>query len=406
MIKAVLLDLDDTLLRTNTDQFVAQYIAQVCHLLLEHDPSLATAEIPIDKAITRATRALIGNLDPTLTNAEVFAHAMYDMLGLSISELRPLFEGYYRGTYGELAAGVAVVPAAAVLVKRLVDMGLIVVIATNPLFALEPIMLRLKWAGLDQPTIPYALVTHLDNMHFAKPHPQYYEEILARIGVEADEALMVGDSVQNDIVPAANTGMNTFWIDLGIPAEFPDSIVPDGTGSLEEFDDRVAEGWLSTLTPHPRTPAQVGPRMLGDTAALFSMVREMNPAYWHLRPDPNEWSPLEIVCHLRDSERNVQRPRLQRIANEDNPFISRPPAPPGPGERDFTDEDGYAALGDFWSERCATLKFLATLRDDDWMRPARHSIFGPTTLLEMAHFTTRHDHLHLNQLRETVERCV
>src|SRR6185503_10979965 len=99
MIKAVLLDLDDTLLHTNTDQFVAHYIAQVCHLLLEHDPALANAEIPIDKALTRATRALIGNLDPTRTNAEVFAQAMREMLGLSMPELLPLFEGYYRGKY-------------------------------------------------------------------------------------------------------------------------------------------------------------------------------------------------------------------------------------------------------------------------------------------------------------------
>jgi hypothetical protein len=124
-----------------------------------------------------------------------------------------------------------------------------------------------------------------------------------------------------------------------------------------------------------------------------------------MRPDPNEWSPLEIVCHLRDSERLIQRPRLQRIFTEDNPFISQPPAPPAAGEQDLSVEDGVAALHTFWIERCETIQFIKELSGSDWQRPARHSIFGPTSLLEMAHFTARHDRLHINQLCETVGRC-
>ncbi len=403
MIKAVLLDLDDTLLHTHTQHFVERYLAALGETVAEWYP--ATARLPIGEAIGRAGRAAITDLDPTCTNAQVFAHAVSAMLNLPIGAIAEPFNAFHRSTYLTLGSQSEVVPAARPLIDRLFDMGLAVVIATNPLFALEAIMQRLAWAGLDKPRLPYALITHVNNMHFAKPQPHYYEEILARVGIEADEAIMVGDNLASDILPAANAGLNTFWIDRRESLESPDATVADGSGTLADFDQRVADGWLSTLRPRPRTAEQVMPRMLGDVAALYGLVAEMNPAYWNMRPDPNEWSPLETICHLRDSERNVQRPRLERIAAEDNPFIAQPPTPPRPGERDLSNEDGQAALRAFWEERCQTLSVLQGLHKADWDRPARHSIFGPTTLLEMAHFTARHDHLHINQLCETIGKC-
>ena len=53
----------------------------------------------------------------------------------------------------------------------------------------------------------------------------------------------------------------------------------------------------------------------------------------------------------------------------------------------------------------AAIEFISVLPANAWNRPARHSIFGPTNLLEMAHFSARHVHLHTNQLKQTIERC-
>jgi FMN phosphatase YigB (HAD superfamily) len=407
MIKAVLLDLDDTLLRLDAGPFVERYLVGLADLIVAAYPSLADASLPVDKAIKRATRATIGNLDPTRTNAQVFLQVVSELLDLPADEILALFETFYNGAYVRLSDMASPIPTARTLVARLLDMGLAVVIATNPVFPLKALWQRLAWAGLDTPHRPYALVTGADMMHFTKPHPHFYEEILARVGVEADEAIMVGDDLTNDMLPAAQAGLSTFLIDgntTAVPPD-PDGARPDGSGTLADFDGQVSAGWLATLHPWPRTAEQVIPRMLGDVGALFGLIANINPAYWHMRPDPNEWSPLETLCHLRDSERSVQRPRLQRIAAEDNPFISQPQDPPGPGERDLTGEEGHAALREFWDERCQTLDFIQSLRPEDWSRPARHSIFGPTTLLEMAHFTTRHDHLHINQLCETIGRC-
>jgi FMN phosphatase YigB (HAD superfamily) len=401
VIRAVLLDLDDTLLRTHTQQFVERYLAALAEFVLKAFPALSRETI--DKAISRAARATVTSLDPTRTNVQVFSEALAAILDLPLDALAEAFDAFHEDAYLRLGQDITEVPAAKPLIDRLFDMGMTVVIATNPLFRLGPIMQRLAWAGLASPRVPYALITHIENMHFTKPNPQYYEEILARVGVEADEAIMVGDNLTNDIAPAASAGLNTYWIDPD--KTDPDDIAPDGSGTLADFEQLIASGGLAVLKPRLRTAAQVVPRMLGDVGALYGLVAEMDAAYWNIRPDPHEWSPLETLCHLRDSERNIQRPRLQRIAAEDNPFISQPKTPPAPGERDLSDEDGYTALREFWDERCQTITFLQTLRAHDWDRPARHSIFGPTTLLEMARFSTRHDHLHINQLCETIGKC-
>jgi hypothetical protein len=296
---------------------------------------------------------------------------------------------------------------AAALIERLADMGIGVVIATNPVFPLEPILQRLAWAGLDNPRVPFAFVSNINELHFTKPNPQYYEELLARTGAEADETIMVGDSLTEDMIPAAQAGLNTFWIhwDNPLPDDFPADLTPDGSGTLADFERLVGDGWLAILKARPRTPAQMIPRLLGNVGALFGLVALIKPEYWNMRPDPNEWSPLELICHLRNSERDIQRPRLERIANENNPFISQTKPPPGPRERDLSAEDGETALRQFWDERCKTLTFLNTLPPEAWSRPARHSIFGPTTLLEMVDFTAHHDRLHINQLCQTIGRC-
>ncbi|MBN1963096.1 MAG: DinB family protein, partial [Anaerolineae bacterium] len=138
---------------------------------------------------------------------------------------------------------------------------------------------------------------------------------------------------------------------------------------------------------------------------LFGLLNDFAPGYWWQHPDPEEWSPLEVVCHLRDSERAVQRPRLQSIAREDNPFLSEPKQPPGPGELGCDVVDLCDPAEQFAAERQETVAWLNGLPEAAWSRPARHSIFGPTTLLEMADFTATHDRLHLQQICQTLGRC-
>ncbi|NJN45098.1 MAG: DinB family protein, partial [Anaerolineae bacterium] len=65
-------------------------------------------------------------------------------------------------------------------------------------------------------------------------------------------------------------------------------------------------------------------------------------------------------------------------------------------------QDGPEALQDFISHRLNTLALLEFLDDAGWQRPARHAIFGPTTLQEVSQFIAEHDRLHIRQIRSLI----
>jgi HAD superfamily hydrolase (TIGR01549 family) len=406
MIKAILLDLDDTLLGNPTRQFVRAYLSRLeTHL---HDT--VGLDAGADGLMT-GTRAVIASDDPTCTNEETFFSAFSPVLEASQitrADFDPAVDCFYSTVYPQLQVITQKRPGVRRLVEWLLAQDYKVAVATNPFFPRVAIEQRLAWAGVPVSKIPFDLVTTLENMHYSKPHPAFYEEILARIGVQADEAIMVGDDWENDIEPAWRAGLNTFWIvPDGSNQGYEDRPTqPDGIGSLADFACRVQEeNWLETLTPRPHEPAQIVPRLSGNLAALLGIVRETPAHVWHMRPDEAEWSPIEVLCHLVESERDVQRPRLQLIVQRDNPFLSQPKEPPRPASRLCPDNAWEVALV-FAHERQRTIEYLAGLKADAWDRPARHYIFGPTTLLEVANFLAQHDRLHMMQLCHTVEQCV
>ena len=50
----------------------------------------------------------------------------------------------------------------------------------------------------------------------AKPDKRIFEIALKKAGCKAEKAVMVGDRIDNDIVPAKETGMKTIWIKQGM----------------------------------------------------------------------------------------------------------------------------------------------------------------------------------------------
>jgi len=68
----------------------------------------------------------------------------------------------------------------------------------------------MSWAGLTMRD--FALVTHYENSHFCKPNPRYYEEILETIGRTPQQCMMLGNSVEEDLLPAAGLGMEVYFV--------------------------------------------------------------------------------------------------------------------------------------------------------------------------------------------------
>ncbi len=385
MIKAVLLDLDDTLIHNPTQQFLDSYLTRLDHYFHE---VWGTANL--SRHLRHGVQAVMrGPRDMTTRNITLLTQTISTHSGHSVADVQTALHDFFRGPYDDVAACVQPVSAAPRLLAALRARGVMLVIATNPIYPREAIHKRMQWgqlpADLDH---HYDFVTHAENMHFAKPQPEYYAEILARIGVEPDEALMVGNDPTNDIIPARQIGIHTLHIDSqGLETALP---------AITALGDSRRRALV---------PEMIAPQLRGNVAALNGIAAEVrDPDHWTHHPDPDEWSPLQIICHLLTKEDQDQRPRLLHVQTEDNPFLRHVP-PPGPADMPHCAEDGLAAVQRFAKSRQRTLEIIAQIPPDDWKRPARHSIFGPTTLLEMAHFTAQHDRLHIKQLCQTLGKC-
>ena len=386
MIKAVLLDLDNTLLH-NPDGPFARAFKRAFDAHFSDSLGLEKSSTAFHSAI----QSLSGPRDMMTANADAMTAELAQAFQLSSETLRQALTAFYQQPYDSLRRRAASIPVAYQLIETLLEQDLLVGIATQPIYPESAILKRLDWAGLADFQHDLAFISHSENMHFAKPEPAYYAELVARIGIEPDEALMIGDSQANDIQPAQTLGIHTRRI--------------QGPQALHSFYEQIqSENWQNgRYLPRPLNPGMIIPQYRGSLGALHGLLSEVQPHQWQQRPQPNEWSILQILCHLRESEIKVQQKRLKAILLEDNPFIVSPPAPGPhipPGH-----QQGREVMNQFRQRRLTTIDLLAQLKDEDWRRPARHSIFGLTSLLEMAYFTAQHDRLHITQLCQTLGKC-
>lgn len=77
-------------------------------------------------------------------------------------------------------------------------------------------------------------------LDYAKPHPDSFRRLLARLDVAADEAVFVGDRPEDDIQGAQAVGMRTIWIPNGhfdADGIQPDAVVTDLVEVLDVIDD-------------------------------------------------------------------------------------------------------------------------------------------------------------------------
>ncbi|MCA9932799.1 MAG: HAD family hydrolase [Ardenticatenaceae bacterium] len=241
MIQTILFDLDDTLLGNDMERFMPGYFS----LISKYARNLME-ERHFMQELLICTQHVIENTDTQLTNRDVFWQTFQQRNDLDPNELEPFFHEFYRREFPKLQAVTEFRPTAVPLIQTCFDLGLQVVIATNPLFPRIAIEERLAWAGVPVNEFDYALVTTYENMHATKPHTAYYEEILTAVNCPPQSALMIGDDWEMDIEPAAQLGMSCYWLP-GQETELPDPALATAAGTLENFYDLVQSSWLTTL---------------------------------------------------------------------------------------------------------------------------------------------------------------
>lgn len=392
----VLFDLDDTLLGNEMQSFSSAYF----QLLGEHLKPYVPPQIML-KELLAGTRKMIIKRMPASTLEQEFSQAFYPSLGIQQADLAEPLRDFYENVFPQLQPLTTQRPEAIQLVHEVLNRGWQVVIATNPLFPRRAIEHRLEWAGLPVETTPLTLITSFEGMHFAKPSEAYYAEILAQLGYPECPAVMIGNSLEDDILPAARLGLPGFWLSGNSP--LPAGLPPlSRTGSLNEVLP-----WLEQIAAHGRPlaiqglPAVLG--VLGSTpAAIDTLLKQIDAPKLQVRPAAEEWAICEVLCHMRDVDREVNIPRFQKIMTEEAPFFSGIDADAWAAQRNYICESGDSAFQSMMAARTELLSLIQPTAETIWTKPARHAIFGPTTLGEMASFIARHDVLHIQQVVATI----
>lgn len=230
MFKAVLFDLDGTLLPMDTDLFLEQYLK----LLSQATAPYIKPELFVPKLL-EATYKMVANKDPGKTNEQVFIEEFFAATDLEPEIMMPVFKKFYQRDFCRLAEVCTPEPIVPLLVREALA-KYITVIATNPVFPHIAIKERLRWVGIAD--LPFALITSYENMHYCKPHLEYYLEILEAINVKPEECLMVGNDVGEDLV-AREIGMKTFLIDSHLINRCNRDYETDYQGSLRDCLDLI-----------------------------------------------------------------------------------------------------------------------------------------------------------------------
>jgi FMN phosphatase YigB (HAD superfamily) len=396
MTLTLLLDLDGTLLNTNMDSFIPAYFQALSRELA---PYIAP-EIMI-RALMSGTKRMMESDDFSQVLEQVFNAVFYPQINSSREQLADTLEKFYDEVFPTLSGVTTPKPEAKPFIDWAFSQGFRIAIATDPLFPRKATHHRLRWAGFDPEQ--FEIVSSFDHFHFTKTYPAYYAEVLGRMGWPDGHVLMVGNDMDRDIRPAQMLGLATYHVDdESASSSGPETGVH---GKLVDLRRWIESTDLASLTPSFKSVDSIMGILSATPAVMNGLLRGLDSSAWTHEPAPDDWALNELVCHLRDTEREIHQMQIELFKEQNEPFIPRPDTNVW-GHGDYLHEDGTLALKEFNDARRKTLTLIKemTAESSMWERKARHAIFGPTNFLEVVGFITEHDRLHIQQAWGTLKK--
>lgn len=228
MIKAILFDLDATLLPMDQDLFLKTYMGKMAKKMTAFGYK---AEEFIE-AIWLGSYEMIKN-DGSRSNEEAFWSYFCKRFGEGAREHEPYLDEFYRNEFCSVKSVCGYDAASRRIVERIKAAGIPVILATNPVFPEVATNERIKWAGLEPELFDF--ITTYENSRFSKPNPKYYLEIAEKIGVAPEDCLMVGNDTSDDM-SAAKAGMQVYLVTDNLINKSGESIGQYPNGSLADLE--------------------------------------------------------------------------------------------------------------------------------------------------------------------------
>lgn len=203
MIRNILFDMDGTLLPVDDTVFTGVYFSALAEAFapLGYEPKQF-----ID-TIWEGVRAMVKN-DGSRPNDAVFWDTFCARFGEQSRANIPLFENFYRTDFIKTKRVCGYTPEAERTVRAVKEKARCV-LATNPVFPLIAQERRVRWAGISPEEFEY--ITSYENSSFCKPNPAYFVEILQKLGMKAEETLMIGNDAGEDTA-AEQAGIEVFLL--------------------------------------------------------------------------------------------------------------------------------------------------------------------------------------------------
>jgi DinB family protein len=123
------------------------------------------------------------------------------------------------------------------------------------------------------------------------------------------------------------------------------------------------------------------------------------------RPAPGKWSIHEIVCHMRDAEREGYLLRYTKILDEDNPTFPDVDGDALALERQYGRLNLREVVRDWRAARKEVLAVLKKVKADQWGRMGAHAFLGPMSLETiLQRQALGNDEAHLEQIEHIKKR--
>lgn len=208
MKKAILFDLDATLIQFDQKTFEYEYFKRITKRItkLGFNPEQFMAQL------NKSVKEMYKN-DGSKTNEQVFSDCMKEVYGEeNFKVIDQQFTELYNNNYDNLEEIATPTPE----IKDLIDWCKhnfdYVLLTTNPFFPRFAVQNRLNWTKSGLKLEDFDLVTTYEYAHYSKPNPKYFEEVLNKFNLTPSDCVMVGNNELEDYITASKLGMEAYLV--------------------------------------------------------------------------------------------------------------------------------------------------------------------------------------------------